>query len=410
MIRKNLFFLVFLTALLFSCGHLNRTANVEDSKIIAELEIEWEIEHKTEQETEQEEKYLKHTLTLVAAGDNLFHMPIINSSRKDGTHDFAPIYAEVKDIIEKADLAFINQETVMAGESFGYSGYPNFNAPQVLAHTLADTGFDILNIANNHTMDMGEAGLLATLDFLDTIQGITVIGARKEGKSGRIITKNNITLGFLSYTYGLNGYTLPAGNPNLVSLINRNKMAEEIKALRPLCDFLIVSMHWGAEYMMEPGKEQTDLALFLAEHNVDLIIGHHPHVLQRFETLPRPDGKETFCFYSIGNFVSNQIEKERILGALMLVTFVKESTLAPLTGESSGTLSICDPGLLPVVCHFESGSSGLFNTKVYPLYLYTEELLKKHWVYLRDKDTTFDFFNNVLDKLRVNIIREPLTE
>ena len=406
MIKKNLYFLIFFTALLFSCSHLYQITSAEGSEITAEIEIKLEIE----QEIEQEEKYFRQTLTLVAAGDNLFHMPIINSSRKDGAHDFAPIYSEVKDIIKKADLAFINQETVMAGESFGYSGYPNFNTPQVLANTLADTGFNIVNIANNHTMDMGEAGLLATLDFLDTIQGITVIGARKEGESRRIVTKNNITLGFLSYTYALNGYTLPAGNPNLVSLIRRNKMTEEINALRPLCDFLIVSMHWGAEYMMEPGKEQTDLALFLAEHNVDLIIGHHPHVLQRFETLSRPDGKETFCFYSIGNFVSNQNEKERILGALIYVTFVKESRQTLLAEEAFETLLITNHGLLPVVCHFESGPYGLYNTKVYPIYLYSEELLKKHWVYSRDKNMTFDFFNNVLDKLNVNIIREPVTE
>jgi len=403
MIKKKLRFLVFSTALLFSCSYLSNTVSSEKIEITAERKFEQE----TQGETEQEEKYLKHTLTLAAAGDNLFHMPIINSSRKDGTHDFTPIYAEVKDIIKSADLAFINQETVMAGVNFGYSGYPNFNAPQVLAYTLADTGFDILNIANNHAMDMGEEGLLATLDFLDSIKDITVIGARKEGKSGRIITKNNITLGFLSYTYWLNGYALPADNPNLVSLINRKKMTAEINELRPLCDFLIVSMHWGVEYMMEPGTEQTDLALFLADHNVDLIIGHHPHVLQRFEILPRPDGKETYCFYSIGNFVSSQIEKERILGALMHVTFVKENTFTPLTGESSETLSLSNPGLLPVICHFERGNSGISNTKVYPFYSYTEELLKKHWIYPRDEEMTFDFFNNVLDKLNVNITKGP---
>jgi poly-gamma-glutamate synthesis protein (capsule biosynthesis protein) len=340
---------------------------------------------------ETEEKIPRYTLTLLATGDNLFHETIINSFRHGGSYNFTPIYSEVKNLVEKADVAFINQETVMAGESFGYTGYPAFNTPHHLARNLADTGFDIVNHANNHAMDMGRDGLYATLDMWDTMQEITVIGARKAGDKHRVIAKNNITLGFLSYTYGLNGIALPRDNPNLVSLINRTKMEEEIKALRPLCDFLIVSMHWGEEYQMEPSAEQKNLALFLAELDTDLIIGHHPHVLQRAEKLPRPGGKETLCFYSLGNFVSNQREKERILGAMMLVTFLKQ-------GDE---LSISDSGLLPVVCHFERNFT---NTKVYPLYSYTEELLEKHLLHQRDKGMDYGFFNSVLFNLNAKLI------
>ncbi len=334
----------------------------------------------------------RYNLTLLAASDNLFHITIINTHKQGDIYDFSPIYFEIKDLAENADLAFINQETVMAGEAFGYSGYPLFNTPQSLAAALTDTGFDIINIANNHTMDMGEKGLIATLDFLETVPEITVIGARKAGESKRIITKNNITLGFLSYTYGLNGHTLPKNNQNLVSIINKDKMAEEIAALRPLCDFLIVSMHWGDEYLLiEPAESQIELAGFLAEQNVDLIIGHHPHVLQRVEILPRPDNKETLCFYSLGNFVSNQIRKERVLGGVMLATFTKEG----------GNLYISDSGMIPVVCHFEQSYK---NTKVYPLYSYTEELLAKHLLKSRDKSMDFDFFNSILNQLGTKLI------
>ena len=345
---------------------------------------------------ETEEIIPRHKLTLLAAGDNLFHETILRTSLENNAYDFAPIYSEIKSLVENADIAFINQETVMAGERFGYSGYPAFNTPQTLAGTLAGTGFDIVNHANNHAMDMGRTGLVATLDLWDTIQGVTVIGARKAGESRRIITKNNITLGFLSYTYGLNGIALPADNPNLVSLINRKTMAEEIDALRPLCDFLIVSIHWGEEYKMEPVTEQTDLALFLAEHSVDLIIGHHPHVLQRAETLRRPDGKKTLCFYSLGNFVSHQREKERIIGAMILVTFTKEGS-----GLNPGELYISNSGLIPMVCHFEQNFT---NTKAYPLYLYNEELLEKHFCRRRDEDLTFSFFYSVLNKLETKMI------
>ncbi|MDR0302421.1 MAG: CapA family protein [Treponema sp.] len=353
----------------------------------------------TEDDTEKdtEPRITSSSLTLIAAGDNLFHITIINSSVKDGVYDFAPIYTEIKDIATKADLAFINQETVMAGESFGYSGYPRFNSPQSLAQTVADTGFDIVNQANNHAMDMGKSGLIATLDLWDTIEGITVIGARKAGEHAKIVTKNNISLGFLSYAHSLNGIPLPVDSPDLVSMVNRDKMAQEIDALRPLCDFLIVSMHWGSEYeLIEPENEQTDLALFLAQHNVDLIIGHHPHVLQRAEAITLEDGRKTLCFYSLGNFVSNQDKKERILGGMMVVTFTKQES-ALETAE----LSISDSGIIPVVCHFDSG---YINTKVYPLYSYSEELLEKHALKGKESGLTIDFFHSILNQLETKII------
>jgi len=376
--------LLLITFILFSCNYTRpittvNAAGIQDAAVPAEVEKKDEI----------------YTLTLIATGDNLFHDTLFKAYKQNETYNFEPIYSEVKDLIQNADLAFINQETVMGGEKFGYSGYPAFNTPESLAQTISDTGFDIVNHANNHAMDKGKAGLLATLDLWETIEGITVIGARKEGEHHKIITKNNITLGFLSYAHSLNGIPLPADSPNLVSMNNRNKMAQEIDALRPLCDFLIVSMHWGDEYTLQPVKSQKDLALFLAEHNVDLVIGHHPHVLQPFEKLPRPDEKETFVFYSLGNFVSNQIEKERILGAMMLVTFTKNAT----TEE----LSISDSGLIPVVCHFELGYA---NTKAYPLYSYNEELMGKHLLRYRDKTMSFDFFNSILTNLGTNLIMQ----
>ncbi|GHV94599.1 capsular polysaccharide biosynthesis protein [Spirochaetia bacterium] len=334
-----------------------------------------------------EEKPPRHSLTLLATGDNLLHETILTSSPD---YDFTPLYTKVKSLIESADLAFVNQETVMAGEKFGYSGYPRFNTPQTLAKTLAETGFDIVNHANNHAMDMGPDGLLSTMDLWDSMPGLVCIGVQRSEEKQHIITKNNIRLGFLAYTYGLNGFMLPKDKPWLVSLINREKMAEDIDTLRPLCDFLIVSMHWGDEYDLEPSAAQLGLASFLAEHNVDLVIGHHPHVLQRFELLPRPDGKNTFCFYSLGNFVSHQRQKEKILGALLYVKFEKEDA----------ELSITDTGLIPVVSHFDQK---YLNTSVFPLYSYTKELLNEHrnvW----DKSMTMEYFYSALPRLQTNII------
>jgi poly-gamma-glutamate synthesis protein (capsule biosynthesis protein) len=398
--NKNLPVLLPLIICALSCGHPKPMLPFPYDAVASDLPA---IEPFAEDTDGKDEKPRLYSLTLLAAGDNLFHEPIIKENRHDGAYNFSPVYSEVKTIIENADLAFINQETVMAGDEFGFSGYPAFNTPQSLAQTLADTGFDIVNHANNHAMDMGGDGLLATLELWDAFPGVTVLGARKAEEEQIIITKNNITLGFLSYTYGLNGIPLPKSKPNLVSLINREKISKDIEALRPLCDFLIVSMHWGDEYrLVEPGQDQKNLAAFLAGLNADLIIGHHPHVLQRFETLPRPDGKETLCFYSLGNFVSNQRGKERLLGALMSVTFTKERV------NLREELSICHSGLIPVVCHYDRG---FVNTKVYPLYSYSEEMLEKHGARFEDEEMTFAYFNSVLDQLETEIItRDPFSK
>ena len=180
-------------------------------------------------------------------------------------------------------------------------------------------------------------------------------------------------------------------------------MQREIAVLRPLCDFLIVSMHWGEEYLLEPDRSQTSLARFLADQNVDLIIGHHPHVLQRVETLNRPDGGTTLCFYSLGNFISNQRERERLIGGMAVLTFQKESVTSE-TGEITDKFFISDYGVLPVVSHFDLN---IRNYRAYPLYSYTQQLIENHGY--REFDPTgftIEFFYSVLPRLQTKIILE----
>ena len=395
--RNRKIILTFFIIFCLSC-HSRPVHPSNDIEIDLDIETEAEIDVNTPSD---------YKVTFIAVGDNLYHNSMITTSlTANGTYDFTPIYTEIKDIVSSADLAFINQESPMAGERFGHTGFPVFNTPQSLAHALVDAGFNILNLANNHALDMRAEGLYATLDFLDTIKELTVIGARRSGESAVIVTKNNISFGFLAYTFSVNGFTIPANNPNLVSLINRTKMAEEINALRPLCDFLIVSMHWGDEYALTPSREQISLANFLAERDVDLIIGHHPHVLQRVDTITRSNGKKTICYYSLGNLVTHQLEWERLIGGMAVVTFTKEGTAAP-DGKIiwSGEQGITDFGMIPLITHFEQ--SRFRDTKIYTLYNYTEELLKLHGLRTRPaepKPITMNYFYNVLNRLHTKII------
>jgi poly-gamma-glutamate synthesis protein (capsule biosynthesis protein) len=334
-------------------------------------------------------------LTLVAVGDNLFHEPLLKAFKGEEGYDFAPIYEIVKPLIEGADLAFINQETVLGRESFGYSGYPRFNTPQALAKNLAGAGFDIINQANNHIMDKGEEGIHDTIAAWDGIPGVTYLGIHRsqEERENRkvIIEKNGIRVGFLTYTYGTNGLSLPQDKPYLVSLIDRKTMAAEIGALRPLCDFLVVSMHWGEEYTPDPVAGQIALAEFLAKQDVDLVIGHHPHTLQPQSSIPRPNGKEMLCFYSLGNFMSSQTRTDTLFGGLMYVKLSKKD----------GNIRVADTGIIPVVTHYEQGFSGF---RVYPLYLYTGEFIKKHRFYHEKTGLNTDYINSVLNKLNATLI------
>ncbi|MDR1240029.1 MAG: CapA family protein [Treponema sp.] len=330
------------------------------------------------------------SLTLLAAGDNLLHEFMIRRDGKTRAYSFDEYYGEIKPLIEAADIAFINQETLLAGEAFGFSGYPQFNTPQEAGAALAAAGFDVVNHATNHIMDKGERAVFSTMDFWDARPGIAYLGIHRSqearGAKKVIIEKNNITVGFLAYTYGTNGIPVPRDKPYLVSLIDEPVMEKEIAALRPLCDFLVVSMHWGEEYRESVTKEQQRLARFLAARNVDLILGHHPHVLEPYEYLDRPGGGRTLCFYSLGNFLSGQQTNITQLGALAYVRIKKINNVVEIDAE----------GIIPVVNHYEQG---LTRFRVYPLYRYTEALAEKHLLRLRGQEFSLRWLHSQVERV-----------
>jgi poly-gamma-glutamate synthesis protein (capsule biosynthesis protein) len=332
------------------------------------------------------------TITFVAAGDNLIHDIIYNRARVTGEereYNFDPSFEHIKPIIQKADIAFINQETVLGGKQFGYSGYPVFNTPQDVGLSLINAGFNVVNQASNHTMDKGEGAVYATLDFWDS-QNMLYLGIfrteeqRKTKKA--IMEKNGIKVGFLSYTYGLNGYPLPRDKPWLVALIDKDTMSREIDELRPLCDLLVVSMHWGNEFHHTVSKDQKELALLLAERKVDVIIGHHPHVTGPVEVIQRPDGRKLTVYYSLGDLLSHTQSSQTpdtMTGALAFMTITKTVT----KDETSCTVTAA--GVIPTVSHYTTDRNTPFV--VYPLWDYTEELAAKHI----KKNITAAYLNNV---------------
>ena len=256
------------------------------------------------------------TIHMSAVGDIMCHLTNVknayNSTSKD--YDFSNVFENIKEYTLSADITVGNLETTFAGASRGYTGYPTFNTPEILGKNLRDIGVDVLCTANNHSIDKGYSGIESTLNFLDEY-GLDHMGtARSEEEQDTILVKdvNGIKIAFLAYTYGTNGITIPSGKEYSVNLIDKDLIKEHIKlAKEQNVDVICVSMHWGTEYKLTPTSTQIDLADFLFENGVDIILGSHPHVLEPMEkrTITLDDGttKDGFVIYSLGNFVSGQI-------------------------------------------------------------------------------------------------------
>lgn len=207
-----------------------------------------------------------------------------NSTSKD--YDFSNVFKNIEDYIKNADITVGNLETTFAGSYRGYTGYPTFNTPEVLGQNLKDIGFDVLCTANNHSMDKGYSGIESTLNFLDEY-GLDHYGtARSSEEQNTILVKdvNGIKIAFLAYTYGTNGITIPSGKEYSVNLIDKELIKEHITLAKSKeVDVICVSMHWGTEYRLTPHSSQEELADFLFENGVDIILGSHPHVLEPME-------------------------------------------------------------------------------------------------------------------------------
>lgn len=258
--------------------------------------------------------------TLGAVGDILIHDRVYNKAeQQDGTYDFNPMFQEVKRYLERPDITVANQETMIGGKKLGLSTYPSFNSPQEIGDALKANGIDLVTIANNHTLDRGEKAIFSAIRHWNKI-GMPYTGAFKSSKDQqaiRLLRRHDITFSFLSYTYGTNGIPVPKGKPYLVNLIEVKRMKEEIKRAEKISDVVVLSLHFGMEYERMPNAEQKKLVKLSADSGADIIIGHHPHVLQPFSWIKKKNGERAFAVYSLGNFLSGQTGPFKNIGGIM---------------------------------------------------------------------------------------------
>lgn len=330
----------------------------------------------------------EHDITLMALGDNLMHMGVVNTGKQaDGTYDYSFLFENMADFLAKADIKVINQETILGGNELGFSGFPYFNSPTEVGDAIANAGFNVVLHASNHSADKGIRGIENCVAFWDKYPDVLMTGIHADSEELTdipLLTIDDVTFAILNYTYGANMEVLPTsiqGHLNMLCDWDEATGQMDFTTLHPqvladieraetLADVVIVFPHWGTEYSTTPSGYQEQFALQMTEAGADLIIGMHPHVIQPVKWIEADNGNEALCFYSLGNYVSTQKKELCMLEAMAWVTFH--------VAEDGITISSENTGALPLVCHYTSGPVRIEN--IYLLENYTAEQAAAHGI------------------------------
>lgn len=293
------------------------------------------------------QKPLKTTTTLAAVGDILIHSPLYKDARTKEGYNFKPMFEQVKDYISQAHVAVANQETMIGGTNIGLSTYPSFNSPYEVGDALKAAGIDMVTIANNHTLDRGIPAITNAIDHWNEIDMPYTGSFSSENDRNKIrtIESNGITLSFLAYTYGTNGIPIPDDKDYLVNMIDLPLMKQDIQKAKKMSDVVVVSLHFGNQYEQLPNNRQKKLVKQLANEGVNIIIGHHPHVLQPFEWVEGNSGSKTFVAYSLGNFLSGQDGIYKNIGGILQLQIEKTGLV------DRSEITIKQPRFIPTWVH-----------------------------------------------------------
>lgn len=344
--------------------------------------------------TEEEPEYMQ----IVMVGDMLIHDKILKSAKQeDGSYNFDHLFTHVAEKILYADLAIANQETIMGGDRYGYTGYPSFNTPFSLSDAEVKAGFDVLLLATNHTLDKTKKGVLNCMEYLDTNHpdlGYVGINHSQEEQDSLIYTyeANGITVAILNYTYGTNGISIPSDMPYIVNTLDEDKVRSDIRKAEEIADFTIVCPHWGTEYKLEPDNNQKKWANIFLEEGVDLVLGAHPHVIEPIEWLTDENGHKMLVYYSVGNFVHGTSStghgvSNRMVGGIADITLERD--------EETGDVFIRHHDVIPIVCHIAEGT----EYTVYYLEDYTEELASENKILSQDSEFSKALCEELVDQV-----------
>ena len=329
-------------------------------------------------------------ITIINAGDIMFHMAQVRGANISGTdsYDFWPTYQYVAPIVQEADLAVVNFEYTLYDTN--YSGYPGFNSPVDSLNAIKAAGFDTLLFANNHCYDKELVGVKRTLAHFREY-GFSYLGATDDLNArpdkSLMLDINGIKVGMVNYadsvtykngnTYTINDLPVSDGDWDYLNMyVNEGeeqylypRVERDVRKLKEAgADIVIAYMHWGVEYELTPNDRQRRTAQKLSDLGVDCIIGSHPHVVQGMEVLTSSDGeRKTVCFYSLGNYVSNQNRltlpsysvKEYTENGLMVKLYIRK--------YADGRTELRRLECIPTWVHRYGRGDGLYSHEIIPL-------------------------------------------
>lgn len=314
------------------------------------------------------------TINVRVAGDIMVHdNQLISAKKDDGTYDFKPYFEDIAPVLANADLTIANLETALGGPDIGYSGYPLFSTPDSLLDALKMCGIDVLTTANNHTLDKGLEGSIRTVEkvreagFYQTGSSINA----EDSDTILIVDVQGIKIAILAYSYGTNyednnvSPAIPADDLKYAyNKISKDRIIADAKKARQMgADIVMASLHWGIEYERTPSQSQRELAQDLIEQGVDVILGSHPHVVQKitYKDVTNFEGatQKSLVAYSLGNFISDQRAQYRDSGIILDITLKKDM--------ETGDVKIIDNGYIPVYVFREDKAEAPFQYRLLPV-------------------------------------------
>lgn len=329
------------------------------------------------------------TCEIVMVGDDLIHSPLYKAAYKDGIYDFSAQFANIPEI-KTSDIAIINQETILVDDYDKISSYPCFGTPVSIADDIVDAGFDVVCHATNHTYDKGYAGIESTSKYWkEHYPQTTVLGIHTDAfqTDYSICVYDDLKIGFVNYTYGLNGITRTKNYS--VDLLSDPDIDNTMVECCDKSDIQIAILHVGEEYRYAPTEYQKQQVDRFIDLGADIVICAHPHVVEPYQMVTTPDGNTGLVYYSLGNFISNQTEIDRCLGGMakFVIRYNKNA-------KGNTTADIAEYTFEPLFTHQQSGYYTTFK-----LSDYTDDQFQKHKLYGKSGYTSVSDIQDLWDKI-----------
>ncbi|HSX35222.1 MAG TPA: CapA family protein [Candidatus Saccharimonadales bacterium] len=347
----------------------------------------------------------KDTIRLLATGDFIAHDSVNAAAKQsDGTYNYLPLMDDFPALFKKADIRFCNDPILNGGKALGITGYPKFNSPTEFVTDMGRLGCNLANTASNHSFDFKQANISASVDAWDKVPNMLAVAGenRSQAEHDKVhyFTVKGVKFAFLAYTTYINTDS-PAQNDYGVNVFSKDFAGRQIdEAKQNGAQIIIASMRWGTEYAISVDAEQKADAQWLADHGVQLVLGHGSHELQPVQQLTGADGTKSTVWYSLGNFLNTQEPPETLFNGLAVMDIdAKTKTLKTMS-------------YLPIYMHYEwtaaqakaDDTNARTNVHLYLLEDATQGMLDKQQL----KTTIAAQKARITDTLSANGVQIPL--